>query len=146
MFEYQFTRRRISERTLKGNNPADILSATRSIFEGAENERFVVIAMDNQNRILGVETLYMGNAYSALLRVGEVFRLPVRLNATRMVIAHNHPSGEVIPSTSDIHSTTEIVRAGTIMDIPLLDHIIVGEGGRFLGMRQHGTVQFGDSV
>jgi len=144
MFEYQFTRRRISDRTLTGSNPMDVFAATKHIFEGAENEHFVVVAMDNKNRIVGVETVYVGNAYAAVVRVGEVFRLPIRLNATRMVIAHNHPTGDATPSTEDIHSTTEIIRAGAILDIPCLDHIVVTEGGQFVSMRERGYAQFGD--
>jgi len=143
MYEYTFTRRRISETAVKGSRPLDIVLATQSIFDGAETERMVVVALDTKNQIIGMETVYVGNVSAALVRVGELFRLPVRLNAARMLIVHNHPSGDTLPSMDDRHLTTEVLRAADVLDIPVLDHVIVAEGGRHTSMRDDGYAKFG---
>jgi DNA repair protein RadC len=74
---------------------------------------------------------------SAQIRVGEVFRDAVRRNSTAAIVAHNHPSGDPSPSPEDILVTRQLVEAGTLLDIELLDHLIIGRG-RYASMRERG--------
>lgn len=143
MYEYTYTRKRISEAPIT-SRPTEIAAATRHIFEGAENERLVVVALDNANQVVGIETVYIGNASSAVVRVGELFRLPIRLNATRMAFVHNHPTGLLEPSLDDLRLTREVVAAGELLDIACLDHIIVASAPfGFRSLREEGLARFG---
>jgi len=74
---------------------------------------------------------------SAQVRVGEVFRDAVRRNSTAMIVAHNHPSGDPTPSPEDILVTRQIVEAGKLLDVDVLDHLIIGRG-RYVSMRERG--------
>lgn len=94
-----------------------------------EQEELWVIALNNANELLGLVKVYRGNASSAIVRPAEVFREAVRLGATAIVIAHNHPSSDLRPTLEDIQTTRVIAGAGSILDIPLLDHLIIGRQG-----------------
>ena len=126
VYEYTFVRQHVRDVDFRAaSNSADVADAVDPLFRGAETERLVGVALDAHIHILGIETVYVGNVSAALVRVGELFRLPVRLNAKSLVIAHNHPSGSLEPSLDDLHLTAEVARAGRILDIQLLDHLIV---------------------
>lgn len=71
------------------------------------------------------------------MRVGEVFRDAVRRNSTAVIVAHNHPSGDPTPSPEDILVTRQIVEAGKLLDVEVMDHIVCGRG-RWLSMRERG--------
>lgn len=71
------------------------------------------------------------------MRVGELFRAAIRENAAAFIVAHNHPSGDPAPSPEDISVTRQIVQAGKLLDIAVLDHIIIGSG-RFVSLKQRG--------
>jgi DNA repair protein RadC len=71
--------------------------------------------------------LYRGTINSSVVRVAEIFREAVRLNAVAIIVAHNHPSGDPEPSPEDIRVTGQLRRAGELMGIHLLDHIVVGK-------------------
>ncbi len=89
-------------------------------------EQFCVLHLDNKNTIIRMPMVYQGSAHSAVMRLGEIFREAVRDNAVRVIVAHNHPSGDLTPSPEDIKATREIVAAGKLLDIEVLDHLIVG--------------------
>ncbi len=91
-----------------------------------EQEELWVIALNNALEVLGLVKLYRGNASSAIIRPAEVFREAVRLGATSVAMAHNHPAGDPRPSTEDLEITKVVAAAGKILDIPLLDHLVIG--------------------
>jgi DNA repair protein RadC len=91
-----------------------------------EHEELRVVLLNTKNVVLRVSTVYQGNVSSSLVRVGELFRDAVRLNATNVILVHNHPSGDPTPSPDDLHLTAEALAAGRLLDITLLDHLIVG--------------------
>ncbi len=72
------------------------------------------------------------------MRVGELFRDAVRLNATGLILCHNHPSGDATPSPDDLHLTAEALAAGRLLDIQLLDHLVVA-GDAFVSFRDRGV-------
>jgi len=88
--------------------------------------------------VLRVETVYQGNVSSSLVRVGELFRDAVRLNAAGLILVHNHPSGDPTPSPDDLHLTAEALAAGRLLDIDLLDHVIVGHDA-WVSLRDRGV-------
>lgn len=91
-----------------------------------EQEELWVIALNNSLEVLGLVKLYRGNASSAIVRPAEIFREAVRLGATSVAMAHNHPAGDPRPSTEDLEITRVVAAAGRILDIPLLDHLVIG--------------------
>jgi DNA repair protein RadC len=95
------------------------------------------VLLDTKHRILGTRTVYQGSVNQAQVRVAEVFRDAVRQQATALVAVHNHPSGDPTPSAADVALTVEIVAAGQLLDIELLDHLIIGQG-RWLSLKRLG--------
>lgn len=94
--------------------------------------------MNTRNVVLRLVTVYQGNVSSSLVRIAELFRDAVRLNASGVILIHNHPSGDPTPSPDDLRLTAEALAAGRLLDIQLLDHLIVAGDG-FVSMRDRGV-------
>lgn len=91
-----------------------------------EREELRVVILNTKNVVLRVTTVYQGNVSASLVRVGELFRDAVRLDASGVILVHNHPSGDPTPSPDDLHLTAEALAAGRLLDIAVLDHLVVG--------------------
>lgn len=102
-----------------------------------EREELRVVLLDTRNGVLATPTVYRGNVSVALVRIGELFRDAVRLHAARLIVVHNHPSGDPTPSPDDLHMTAEAVAAGRLLDIAVLDHLVVGHGA-WVSLRDRG--------
>jgi DNA repair protein RadC len=102
-----------------------------------DQEHLVVITLDTKNRILSKETLYIGNVNTSVIRISEVLRPAIRQNAPAILISHNHPSGDPSPSPEDVHITRQIVEAGRLMGIEVLDHLIIGQQ-RYVSLKERG--------
>ena len=102
-----------------------------------EREELRVVMLDTKNHVLRVATVYQGNVSSSLVRVGELFRDAVRLNAAGVILVHNHPSGDPTPSPDDLHLTAEALAAGRLLDIQLLDHLVIGHDA-YVSLRDRG--------
>jgi DNA repair protein RadC len=94
----------------------------------AETERFALLLLDVKHRLLGSRVLTVGTATETLAHPREIFREAIRLGATRLVVGHNHPSGNVTPSECDLQLTQQLLQCSQILDIPVLDHLILGQG------------------
>jgi DNA repair protein RadC len=103
-----------------------------------EREELRVVLLNTKNVVLRVATVYQGNVASSLVRVGELFRDAARLNATSVILVHNHPSGDPTPSPDDLHLTAEALAAGRLLDIDLLDHVVIGHDA-FVSLRDRGV-------
>ncbi len=103
-----------------------------------EREELRVVLLNARNAVLRLVTVYQGNVSSSLVRIGELFRDAVRLNAAGMILVHNHPSGDPTPSPDDLRLTAETLAAGRLLDIQLLDHLIVAGDG-FVSLRDRGV-------
>jgi DNA repair protein RadC len=103
-----------------------------------EREELRVVILDTKNHVLRVETVYQGNVSSSLVRVGELYRDAVRLNAASIILVHNHPSGDPSPSPDDLHLTAEALAAGRLLDIGLLDHLVIGHDA-YVSLRDRGV-------
>ncbi|MBF6600842.1 MAG: DNA repair protein RadC [Dehalococcoidia bacterium] len=116
-------------------SPADIADA-RLIAEMSafEQEHVRVLLLDTRGHMLGFPEVYVGNINSAQVRMGELLRDAVRVNACSVVLVHNHPSGDATPSEQDVLITEGLREAGALMGIAVHDHIIIG-GGRYLSMK-----------
>lgn len=102
-----------------------------------EQEVFCVLFLDARFRVMSIQKLYQGNLTMTQIRIAEVFREAIRRNCAVIIVAHNHPSGDPTPSPDDIATTRQLVKAGQLLNIEVLDHLIIGLG-RWVSMRERG--------
>ena len=102
-----------------------IAPIVRAYIGETPKEHFVVLFMDARNRIIGINTASVGPLNASLCHPREVFQAAILASAAGIVVSHNHPSGDPTPSPEDREVTRRLVRAGEILGIPLLDHVIV---------------------
>lgn len=120
--------------------PADAAALVQYEMSGLEKEQMRVFLLDTRNRVLDIVQVAYGSVNSAHIRIAEVFTPAVRRNATAILLAHNHPSGDPSPSPDDIAVTRNIVQAGKLLDIDVLDHIIIGIGDkRWVSLKERGV-------
>lgn len=117
--------------------PADVANLLMLEMSLLEQEHLRTVLLDTKNRITRIVTLYIGNLSSAVVRISEVFRDPVRSNCASIVLVHNHPSGDPSPSPEDVAITKLIVEAGHLLNIEVLDHLIIGRN-RFVSLKERG--------
>ena len=91
-------------------------------------ERFAVLLLDVKNQLLGLKVITIGTATETIAHPRDIFREIIRHGATRAIIAHNHPTGNVEPSKEDINLTEQILQGGQMLSLPIVDHLILGNG------------------
>jgi DNA repair protein RadC len=123
------------EERLQIGSPADAALLLLAEMSHLEQEQLRVLCLDTKNRLQRMQTVYIGSVNSAAIRVGELFKEPVRLNSTSILVAHNHPSGQPDPSPDDVAVTRAMVQAGQLLDIEVVDHLVIGHG-RYVSMRE----------
>jgi DNA repair protein RadC len=119
-------------------SPGDV--ATRLLVEMGrlEREELRVLALNAKNVVQRMSVVYVGNVSASLVRVGELFRDAVRLDASGVVLVHNHPSGDPTPSPDDLHLTAEAIAAGRLLDVDVLDHVVIGHDA-WISLRDRGV-------
>ena len=90
---------------------------------------------NTKNQVIKFNDVYKGSLNSSLVRIAEVFKEAVRVNAAAIIVAHNHPSGDPTPSIEDVRVTEQIVSAGKLLEIEVLDHLVIGDH-RFTSLRE----------
>ena len=118
-------------------SPADVAQLLMAEMGHLEQEHFRVLYLDTRNRLLDSETVYVGSLNASHIRVSEVFREAVKRNCASIIVVHNHPSGDPTPSPEDVEVTRQLVAAGNLLDIEVLDHLIIGQQ-RFVSLRERG--------
>lgn len=108
----------------------------RPLLEQETAERFVALLLNGKHRVMGFADVSRGTLTASLVHPREVFAPALRELAAALIVAHNHPSGDPEPSQEDIEVTKRLGEAGSILGIPLLDHIIVGGRGSFTSLRE----------
>jgi len=120
---------------LQIRSPQDVASILQLEMGLLEQEHLRVVLLNTKNHVLGIRDVYKGSLNTSLIRVGEVFRDAVKENCAAIVVAHNHPSGDPTPSPEDIRVTRELVAAGKLLDIEVLDHLVIGRN-KHVSLRQ----------
>ena len=118
-------------------SPADAADILMVFIGNLDHEELWVVNLDTRNRVMSLVQLYKGSVNSSQVRVAEVFRQAIIDNSPAILLAHNHPSGDVSPSPDDVAVTRGIVQAGKLLDIDCLDHIVVS-GGRYVSLKERG--------
>lgn len=129
----------IAELAIRANKPVKILrkridtpeEAAKILipdFKGEKQEIVKTILLDTQNKIIKIVTIAIGGVNSTTVEIREIYKEPIKTNAAKIILAHNHPSGDTTPSSEDIKFTRKINEAGKVFGIELMDHIIIGDG------------------
>jgi DNA repair protein RadC len=105
------------------------LHVTTNPYFDPERECFVVLLLNTRHRVKGHQLLTLGTMDTLLVHAREVFRLAIVASASAILIMHNHPSGDAAPSEADIKVTRDLIRAGQLLKIEVLDHVIIGNPG-----------------
>ena len=113
---------------LRVTSPAESANLLIPRLGHLDQEELHVILLDTRNRVLDIQGIYRGSLNTSMIRVGEIFRPAIEAPAAAIIIGHNHPSGQADPSPEDVAVTQQIVQAGKLLNIELLDHIIIGQG------------------
>ncbi len=134
--------RRIAGRRLTAGapirSPADVFRHFHPSLRDVRQERFVALLLDGRHRLLRHEVVSQGTLTASLVHPREVFRSALRESAAAMILVHNHPSGDPTPSQEDRDVTARLGRAGEILGIRVLDHIVVAERG-YCSLREEGV-------
>jgi DNA repair protein RadC len=118
--------------------PADAVPLLADI-RGERREHFLCLYLNARNQVMHKEVISIGSLSASIVHPREVFQLAVTHTAASIVLAHNHPSGDVSPSRDDLDLTRRLVDAGQLMGIDILDHIILCES-EFLSLKEHGLM------
>jgi DNA repair protein RadC len=109
----------------KSSDAAEVL---RPLFAGLDREQFVVLMLDAQHRLLGMNVVSVGSLTASLVHPREVFKPAILANAVAVIVAHNHPSGSLEPSSEDVEITRRLREAGELLGVRVLGSIILGAG------------------
>jgi DNA repair protein RadC len=117
-------------------SPADVYNqmAEMAFFD---QEHLRVLLMNTKNHVLHTNEIYRGSVNQSQVRIAELFKEAVRRNCNNIILVHNHPSGDPTPSTDDVRLTEQVVKAGDLLDIKLLDHIVIGRQ-RYVSLKERG--------
>jgi DNA repair protein RadC len=125
------------EQRVQIKSPTDVAQLLMLEMSHLDQEHLRTVLLDTKNRLQGISTVYVGSLNTSLIRVGEVFKEALKRNSAALIVVHNHPSGDPTPSPEDVLVTREIVAAGLLLDIEVLDHLVIGHG-RFVSLRERG--------
>lgn len=112
------------------DTPESVACLLREQNRRAEVETFQIVLLNTRRRLIDVREVSQGTLDTLLIHPREVFKHPIERNAAAVVLAHNHPSGDPTPSEADIKVTRDLIRAGQLLKIDVLDHIILGHATR----------------
>lgn len=121
------------------HGPEDAAHYAMPRFRFEQKEHFAVMLLNTKNHILGLTDISIGSLSASIVHPREVFQAALRYAAAALILLHNHPSGDPSPSREDIQVTQRLVKAGKVMDIPVLDHIILGDN-RFVSLKEKGLL------
>lgn len=117
-----------------------VLPMLREILQGREQESFIMLLLDAHNRVTEWREVSRGSCGSVQVPVGDLYRTALVCGASKILVAHNHPSGDPTPSEADERTTVALRLAGELLERPVLDHIIIGEGERYFSFRNNGSL------
>ena len=120
--------------------PAEAAPMLAQYIGESDREVFVIAMLTIRHRVLGLHTVSVGCLTSALVHPREVFKPAILSGSAAILAAHSHPSGDPEPSTDDIALTRRLAAGGQVLGIELLDHLILGEGGRIVSLRERGVL------
>ncbi|MCH4178470.1 MAG: DNA repair protein RadC [Megasphaera sp.] len=124
----RISRQRVKQLAPDFSSPQAVADYVMEDMRFLPQERFAAVFLSTKNQLITCQTLTIGTLNASLAKARDVFRLALRYNAAAIILLHNHPSGDPSPSSEDIAVTRHIAEVGTMMEIPVLDHVIIGDG------------------
>ena len=121
------------------HGPEDAAAYARQQLSMETKEHFCILLLNTKNHVTGWHVISIGSLTASIVHPREVFAPAIVHHAASIILVHNHPSGDPSPSREDISVTQRLVKAGKIMDIPVLDHIIIGDN-RFISLKEKGLL------
>ncbi len=121
-------------------SPSEAAPILREYIGDLDREVFVLALLTVRHRVLGLHTVSVGCLSASLVHPREVFKPAILSGASGLVIAHNHPSGDPEPSAEDLALTRRLAAAGSLLGIELLDHLVIGEGTRYVSLKDRGLL------
>ncbi|MBM7623094.1 RadC family protein [Sporohalobacter salinus] len=118
-------------------SPQDVANLLLAKLSFLEKEHFVVLLLNTKNEIISIEDISVGSLSNSIVHPREVFKPAIKRSSAAMILAHNHPSGNPEPSNEDIKVTNRIKRAGKIIGIEILDHLIIGNKD-YISLKERG--------
>ena len=122
-------RENTSEEIIKINNESDAYELVKDELVNSDREILLSVMLTVKNDLIGVETVSIGSITASTTTPRDIFKSAILANAVAIIVCHNHPSGELIPSKNDIEITKQLITAGDILGIKVLDHLIVSNQG-----------------
>jgi DNA repair protein RadC len=122
------------------NNPRAVYEYLSRYTLDSKREQFMVVLLNAKNRLIDVECISEGTLTASLVHPREVFKSAIRRSAHAMILAHNHPSGDPSPSREDREVTRQLVQAGKLLRIEVLDHLVVADN-RYFSFRERGLME-----
>ena len=119
--------------------PQDTLTVLEPELSELAYERFIALALSTKNHVIAVLPVSSGSLNASIVHPRELFQRAILSNSASLILAHNHPSGDPAPSPEDIALTRKLIEAGLLLDIPVLDHIVLGYG-RFVSFKERGLL------
>ncbi len=130
---------KLNERPLL-RTPGDAAPFLAQYIGDLDREAFVVAMLTVRHRVIGLHTVSVGCLTSSLVHAREVFKPAILSGSAGLLIAHNHPSGDPEPSMEDVALTRRLAAAGSLLGIEILDHLVLGEAGRFVSLHERGVL------
>ncbi|HEX9093147.1 MAG TPA: DNA repair protein RadC [Coriobacteriia bacterium] len=118
----------------------DVVALCGPQLRGLDREHFWALALTTKNHLLRMVEISVGSLNASIVHPRELYKEAVRLSAASVVVVHNHPSGDPTPSGADLQLTRRLARAGEVLGIELLDHVVIGDGGAHTSMRDMGVL------
>jgi DNA repair protein RadC len=126
---------------LRCGNPQDVACHLMPHMRHLQHEEFWVLCLNAKNRLISEHCVFVGSLTDVPVHCREVFIPAIARRSAAIIVAHNHPSGDCTPSAADNTVTTQLFKAGKILDIPVLDHIIVG-GADYYSYRENNALVY----
>ncbi|HUI29691.1 MAG TPA: DNA repair protein RadC [Candidatus Acidoferrales bacterium] len=120
--------------------PEDAAGIATEYLKGADREHLVGLYLSTANKLIAIHTISIGILNASLVHPREVFKMAIMVNADSVIVAHNHPSGNLEPSREDIDITKQLKDAGKILDIELRDHLVVSDGCGYMSFKERGLI------
>ncbi|KAF0207437.1 MAG: DNA repair protein [Actinobacteria bacterium] len=122
------------------STPEDVARLCGPQLRGSDREHFWALALNTKNQLIKTIEVSIGSLNASIVHPRELFKHAVRLSAASVVVVHNHPSGDPTPSGADIQLTRRLVKAGDVLGIEVLDHVVIGEGMTHASLRELGLM------
>ncbi|QDX93085.1 DNA repair protein RadC [Brevibacterium sp. JNUCC-42] len=117
--------------------PRDVAEYMMPEMAGLVQEHFVCLFLNTKNQVIGKKTVFVGSLDSSIVHPRDIYREAIKRSSASIICLHNHPSGDPAPSKEDINVTKILLQAGDLVGIPLLDHVIIGDG-RYVSLKEQG--------